>query len=321
MLEQRKAIIRRLEEARRILLYPHINMDGDTLGSSVALCIGLRQMGKSCHILIEDDIPAYLAFLDRGYCVRQAAGPVDLSLAVDCGDVSRIEKRKETFFAARHTACIDHHLLRVNFARYCYVDPEASATGLLVLDMLEELGVEVTAEMADALYVAIDTDTGSFRYANADRATHLAVAKLYQYGLDHLPLCNAIYDNIPLSQMLIESEALSRMELFAGGQAVLSYCTGEMLEKAGATMEQCGTIIDRLRSLQDVEVAVFLKEKEDGNFKASFRAKTYADVGALANRLGGGGHTKAAGCTMAGPLDKARELLKVAVSEALGEPS
>ncbi|HRV33756.1 MAG TPA: DHH family phosphoesterase, partial [Anaerovoracaceae bacterium] len=101
-------IVQKLKAAESILLFPHINMDGDALGSSVALCLALRQMGKTCSILIEDDIPDYLKFMDKGYCIAHADHIPDISLAVDCGDVSRIENRREVFYAASNTACIDH---------------------------------------------------------------------------------------------------------------------------------------------------------------------------------------------------------------------
>ncbi len=312
-----RAIIEQLKEARSVLLFPHINMDGDALGSSVALCLGLRQMGKECSILIEDEIPEYLSFLDKGYCIRQADRTPDLSIAVDCGDESRIENRKSVFYSARTTACIDHHLLHANFAWDCLVDPEASATGVLVLKLLEEIGVRITAEMADALYVAIMTDTGSFRYSNADRQTHLMVARLYEYGMDHVPLCNAIYDSIPLSQMKLEAATLGNLQIFASGKASIAHATLEMIQEAGATTDQTETIIDRLRSIRNVEIAAFLKEKPDGNYKASFRAKTYADVGGLAYRLGGGGHRKASGCTVKGPLSAALDTVRTAIEEEL----
>lgn len=311
------AIIQKLNEARSVLLFPHINMDGDALGSSVALCLALRQMGKSCSILIEDDVPDYLAFLDKGYCIRQADVIPEMSVAVDCGDVSRIENRKDIFYAATATACIDHHLLHADFAGDCFVDSEAAATGSLVFELLEELGVRFTPEIADALYVAIMTDTGSFRYSNTDRRTHLIIARLYEYGLEHVPLCNAIYDNIPLTQVMLEAKTLESMVIFAEGRACLAYASLEMIKAVGATPDQTETIIDRLRSIRDVEIAIFLKEKPDGNYKVSFRSKSYADVGTLAHRLGGGGHRKAAGCTVAAPFEHALAVLQAAAEEAL----
>lgn len=316
-MEQMNGIVQKLKAAESILLFPHINMDGDALGSSVALCLALRQMGKTCSILIEDDIPDYLKFMDKGYCIAHADHIPDISLAVDCGDVSRIENRREVFYAASDTACIDHHLLHADFAQDCFVDPEAAATGVLVFKLLKELGVECTPEIADALYVAIMTDTGSFRYANTDRQVHLIIAELYECGLTHVPLCNAIYDNIPLSQIKLEAEALENLEIFAGNKACISYATLEMIKGANATPDQSENMIDRLRSIKDVEVAIFLKEKPDGNYKVSFRAKSYADVGSLAYRLGGGGHQKASGCTVEGPLENALCILKDAVQEEL----
>lgn len=306
-----------LAKAERVLLFPHVNMDGDAMGSSVALCVALRQLGKQCSILIEDDIPDYLVFLDKGYCVWHAPYTPDVSLAVDCGDVSRIEERKEVFYSAPKTLCIDHHLLNADFASDCYVDPEAAATGIPVYHLLEKLHVQITPEIADALYVAILTDTGSFRYSNADRNTHLIVAKLYEYGLNHVPLCNAIYDNIPLSQLALETRVLSQMELFAEGRACIGCTDLATIEACGSTPNQTETIIDRLRSIKGVEIAVFLRERNQNIYKASFRSKSYADVGGIASRLGGGGHRKAAGCTITGSLQDAKRIAMAAVTEEL----
>ncbi|HHX92864.1 MAG TPA: bifunctional oligoribonuclease/PAP phosphatase NrnA [Clostridiales bacterium] len=308
-----------LTEADSILLFPHIHMDGDALGSSVALCIALRQLGKNCSILVNEDIPEYLAFLDNGYCVRETAGTAHVSMAVDCGDASRVEDRKEAFYGAEKTLCIDHHLLHADFAEECYVDPDAAATGIPVFHLIRKLGAAITPEIADALYVAILTDTGSFRYSNADRTTHLLVAELYDYGLNHVPLCNAVYDNIPLSQLRLEAGALESMQLFADGKACIGHLTLEEIQKLGGTPDQTETVIDRLRSIQGVEVAVFLREKGVDTYKASFRSKSYADVGSIAHRLGGGGHRKAAGCTIAAPLEEAIRIVREAVLRELAQ--
>lgn len=298
--------------AEHILLFPHIQIDGDALGSAVALCIAMRQLNKSCHILVEEDIPEYLAFLDQGYCIREAEITPDVSVAVDCGDVSRIEGRKEVFYSAKKTLCIDHHLLHADFADHCYVDSEAAATGILMFrlfQLLQSEGLIITPDMANAVFVAILTDTGSFCYSNADQRTHRIVADLYDYGLDHSPLCDAIHDHIPLQQLLIEGKALESVQLYADGRICLSVLSLKTMGEYGVTPNQTGRVIDRLRSIQGVDIAIFLREKPDGTYKASFRSKSNADVGSIAHRLGGGGHRKAAGCTIHVPLPEAVRLV------------
>jgi bifunctional oligoribonuclease and PAP phosphatase NrnA len=312
-------IVEKLQDSKNVLIFPHINMDGDAMGSAVALCKGLRSLNRQSYILLEDDIPPYLAFLEKDYCVQKAPISPDVCIAVDCGDVSRIEKRKEEFFSAATTICIDHHLIRGPFTDLSMIDQTSSATGMLIFTLLKALNVSIDREMADALFVAIITDTGSFRYSNADRTTHLAVAELYDYGLNHVPLCNLLYDSVPPSQLRIETDILRKMELFASGKACISYSTSEMLEAAGATADQTEAVIDKLRSVQGVEIAAFLKERPEGDYKASFRAKSYANVARMAFALGGGGHEKASGCIVSPPLSAAIQVIKAAIEEELSE--
>lgn len=310
-------IVNRLRDANNILLFPHINMDGDALGSSVALCLGLRSLGKRCEILLEDEIPEYLKFVDRGYCTHQASYASDVSIAIDCGDSSRIENRKDIYFAAPCTVCIDHHIVNEDFAELSMIDSNAAATGMLIYSLLKALDVIFTAEIADALFLAILTDTGSFRYSNATKETHQVVSALYDCGLDHVKICNAIYDNFPASQIAVESLALQQMKFFAESRICVSYTQNVQLEKVGATPDQTECIVDRLRSIKGVEIAIFLKEKPSGDYKASFRAKSYANVGRIAFNLGGGGHEKASGCTIAQSLEDAIEIVIAAAVKEL----
>lgn len=316
-MDQMKQIVQELNRAENILLFPHINIDGDALGSSVALCAGLRSLGKKCDILLEDEIPEYLAFMDKGYCVNKATYASDVNVAIDCGDASRIENRKDIYFSAPFTVCIDHHIVNGPFSDLSFIDPSAAATGMLVYELLKALSIEITAEIADALYLAILTDTGSFRYSNASKETHLVVSELYDYGLNHVAICNAIYDSMPATQIAIEALVLQHMEFYANGKACVSYADNQMLKQVGATSDQTECVVDRLRSIKDVEIAVFLKEKSDGSFKVSFRAKSYANVREIAFNLGGGGHEKASGCTINQPLAEALKIIKAAVEEEL----
>ena len=310
-------IVQKLNNAKSVLLFPHVNMDGDALGSAIALCLGLRSLGKRCNILIEDEIPEYLKFMDKGYCISDAPYSADVSVAIDCGDSSRIEKRKEIYFSAPCTICIDHHILNEDFSEFSLIDSNSAATGILVYNLLKAFPIEITAEMADALFLAILTDTGSFRYSNTTKETHLVVAELYNYGLNHAALCNAIYASVPSSQIAIEALVLQNMETFAAEKACIAYASNAMLKEVGATPDQTETVVDRLRSIKGIEIAVFLKEKPDGTFKASFRAKSYANVGKIAFGLGGGGHEKASGCTIAQPLTEAINIIKASVEEEL----
>ena len=320
------SIIKTIRNAQKILIFTHMNMDGDAAGSSCALCRSLRLAGKDCFVLLEDDCPAYLAFLDsEGYFVMEAPWTPDLSIAVDCGDDSRIEKRKDVFHAAAKTVCIDHHMKTGPFAQDSVVDPEAPAAGSLIFELLQAMDAPVDRDIAEALYVAVATDTGSFRYGNTTPQAHLDTAKLYAYGIDHVKLCNLIWGSFPLPQLQLEAMAVERAVLFAGGRAAVSWCTLEDLQRLGAKDEHTECCIDRIRSIEGVEAAAFLKEKPDGTIKISLRSKSYADVNAVARQFDGGGHLRASGGRLKGvSMEEAVLRIRPALEAAVkkdGEPA
>ena len=319
-------IIQTIKQAQKILIFTHMNMDGDAAGSSCALCRSLRLMGKDCFVLLEDDCPAYLAFLDdSGYFTKTAPWTPDLSIAVDCGDDSRIEKRKDVFHSAAKTLCIDHHMKSGPFAQIDVVDPDEPAAGSLIFELLQEMNAPIDTAVAEAIYVAIATDTGSFRYGNTTPQAHVDAARLYGYGIDHVKLCNWIWGSFPLPQLQLEALAVERAVLFADGKAAISWCTLEDLVSHGAKSEHTEMCIDRIRSIEGVEAAAYIKEKPDGSLKVSLRSKSYADVNKVARTFEGGGHLRASGCTLRGmTMEEAVEALKPALQKAVeksGEPA
>ena len=309
-----------------IVIMTHTNMDGDAIGSASALCHALRYLGKRCVILLEDDIPRYLKFMHDHTSCEEGGLPFfvyempyvpQLAVAVDCGDENRIEKRLDVYRSCAATICVDHHRQQGGFADYSVVEPEASATGILVYQLINELGVPVDKEIAEDLFVAIMTDTGCFRYSNTTAECHLVAAQLYKSGIEFDKLGTLIYDTLPLSQVKLESLIVQWMEIFAGGKAVISHITQEKLKELGATYDMTGSCIDVLRKIDSVEVCAFLKEHEDGSIKLSLRSKGSASVLNVARSLGGGGHEKAAGGTLKVTMDEAVRLVKDAVIREL----
>lgn len=308
-----------------IVIMTHTNMDGDAMGSASALCHALRAMGKRSVILLEDAVPGYLNILhhhkgnevELPYFVDRMPFDAGLAIAVDCGDEQRIERRLDVYHAAEKKICIDHHIQVGNFADYSVVDPNLAATGLLIYELIKELGVKIDTHIAEDLYVAIVTDTGRFKYSNTTAQVHKVVADLYSYGFDHVKLCNAIFDSFPISQIKAEGIATDNMELFADGKAVISFITLAEMNKVGAGYDQIDTCIDRIRIVEGTEIAAFLKEKEPNVIKLSLRAKSYADVNRVAASLGGGGHEKASGATLNMPLEEGMKLVKEEILKEL----
>ena len=314
--------------AGSILIYPHVNMDGDALGSAAAICRTLRDLGKACYILIEDDIPRNLLFLDKGYCThdQKILADVDVSLCLDCGDISRFLKRKEKFLEGRTSICIDHHRTTVPFCDFNYVDPEAAATGLLIYHLLKEMNQIVTergeeslkmdGEIADAIFAAVTTDTGNFQYSNTTRECHEIMAELYDMGVDVRKVSQEIYESVRQERIMLHGLAVSGMERFAGGLAAMTVVTQDMLRETGAGMDETEGIVDQLRSIEGVEIAILVKEDTE-KLKLSLRAKSWGNVAAIAEEFGGGGHTKAAGCSLKMTLEEALPLIRQAAERSL----
>lgn len=309
----------KLLAADSVLVYPHVNMDGDALGSAVAVCRTLRNLGKTCWILIEDEIPRNLRFLDRGYCTsnQDIISRPDVSLCLDCGDISRFLKRKEKFLEGKLNICIDHHRTTVPFCQYNYVDPDAAATGQLVYYLLREMGTEIDGEIADAVFAAITTDTGNFQYSNTTKECHEITADLYEKGVNVRRVSQQVYESVRLERVMLHGKALSQLQIFAGGQAAMTVVTQSMLRETGAGMDETEGIVDKLRSIDGVEIAILVKEDAEDKIKLSLRAKSWANVAEIAEHLGGGGHTKAAGGTMKMTLAEALPLIRQEVEKAL----
>ncbi len=315
-----KEIVSALNGADTVRIITHASMDGDAFGSSAALCHILRGLGKRAEILLEDEIPGNLRFLDRNYCVRESGLPEepDLCVALDCGALYRFEKRVESYQKGRNTINIDHHEGNPCFGALNWVEPDAPATGLLVFLLLRAAGWEIDAECGEALYAAIATDTGNFQYESTNKECLLAAAELCDSGMDRVKVATEIYQNCRPEQIAIEAIAVERMEYLCGGWASLSCVTQEMLRETGALMSETERIVERLRGVRGVELAVLIKEEPD-RVKCSLRSKHYVDVAAIAASLGGGGHKRAAGCTMRCGLEEAAARVRAAIEKEFAD--
>lgn len=300
-----------IKKAGKIYLMPHIFMDGDTLGSCAALCRAIRLLGKECLIVTEDKIPDNLAFLDRGCCKREFEniGDADLSICVDCSDPDRFPKRKGLFDRSDRTMCIDHHKNTAYYCDYNYIDSRQAATGQIAYRLILALGVTVDKEMGEAIFAAITTDTGNFQYSNTTRESHEIAAALYDAGIDANGVSVELYENVRKERFLIKNKALGTLKTYCGGQLALAYVDRDMLKSAGARMEETEGVVEALRSISGVEVAVFLKKYDDSTVKVSLRSKKRVDVEEIAAEFGGGGHIRAAGCTFHCGLQEAAETL------------
>jgi phosphoesterase RecJ-like protein len=314
-----------LDEAETVRIFPHENMDGDTLGSAVALCLALRKRGKDCTVVIDEKIPDNIAFIEYG-CTERVAGDTaseipaekyDLAVLMDVGETARISGREQWFEGGRKTMCIDHHVSSKPIYSYNIIDTSAAATAEIIYDALRAMDARADVREATALYVGVVTDTGRFQYSNTTARTLRIAAELLDIGVKPNEVSTEVYQNVRLEKLMLENAVLSTMETVADGKGVVAYMTRKMLEDSGAMEEETEGIAEKLRGIRGVEVSVFLREAEDGRTKGSMRSKRYYDITALASRFGGGGHVRAAGFTSGKPLMKVIEEVKDALAETL----
>lgn len=307
-----------LETAGSILIFPHTSPDGDAMGSAAALCRGLRNSGKEAWILLEEDVPGYISFIDSEYCTldQDIISEPDVCICIDCSEESRFPKLADQYRQGKKKLCIDHHATVAAFGDYYYIDESEAAAAQLIYKLLLAMEVEIDKKMAESLYAAISSDTGSFQYSNTTAETHSITAALFAVGIDHNSITVQLYQNISLKKIRLQNAILDRMELLADGRAAVSYITEEMLRKYDAALDDAEGVIDMMRNIEGVEIAVFLKEKNE-TVKVSMRAKSYGDVGSIAVKFGGGGHTKAAGCTLKMNMPVAIEVIKTEIKEYL----
>ena len=291
-----------LEGAKTIAIGGHVRPDGDCVGSCMGMYLYLKEVfpEKEVDIYLQN-IPEALKVLDKMDEIREEIPEekvYDLFISQDCGDKERLDFSAPLFDNAKHTFCIDHHISNKGFAEYNYIVPEASSTSELVYNLLDEQKISDAA--AKALYLGIVHDTGVFQYSCATPSTFRVAANLLEKKFDAPKMIQETYYQKAFAQNKILGYALMNAELHIDGLCVSSFLKKEDMDKFGVTSKDLDGIVSHLRNTSGVEVAVFMYELETEVYKVSLRASNYADVSKIAQMFGGGGHVKAAGCTMNG---------------------
>jgi len=316
-----KKIIQELKKNNSFLLLCHMSPDGDTLGSAAALSLALRAMGKKTQCAVDGLIPSKLGFLL--YDTEFIADPAELKDSFDCvigvdtATFARLGKFGEIYRQIPAKLNIDHHMTNELYGEVNYVT-DRSATGEIILEMLEEMDIALTVPMANALYAAISTDTNNFVYSNTTEQTFLAAAKLKKAGAETAKLCDRIYYKRSLGATRLIAKALETLHIYYDGKMAVLHMTLDTIKACGANRTDCDILVNFAREIEGVELGVFINEMPDGKFKISLRSNDYLDVAAFAAEYGGGGHKRAAGCVGQGTpeeiekavVEKAKEYLK-----------
>lgn len=308
-----------LRKAPEVALFSHISPDGDCMGSMLALGLALKRLGKKTFLYNPDVVPHNLDFLPGAEEVQNTLPqPFPQILCfVDCTDLRRVNLEPSQL--PEHTVILnlDHHISNQNFGAINCVEPEASASGEIIMALIRELGVPIDQEIATNLYTAIVTDTGSFQYSNTTAKTHRLAAELMESGIDLLHIHHRIFDQKPLVQVELLRRGLTELKLYGQGQLAVITLRKKDFEETGAKESLSEGVIDNARSIEGVEVAVLFKEIEPRKIRVGFRSNIWFNVNELAARFGGGGHKRAAGCTMEVSLDEARKSVIQAIEEEL----
>lgn len=323
----RRDAIRRLVEALpargRVALTTHINADGDGCGSEAALARLLRQRGIDAFVVNPTPWPEMYDFLlgddvrDRSPEGSAALAGIDALVTLDISDVKRLGQLADAVRALRvPKLVIDHHIASDEPAgEIGLADTSACATGELVFDLARELGLDLDPAIATALYAAILTDTGGFRYSNTTPRCHAIAGALLAAGVDPERMYQRIYASVPMGKLRLLGEALATLEADdAHGLAWLSI-DADALERFGLRSEDLEGIVEHARSIAGTRIALFFRDLGHDRVKVSFRSTGDADVNALARRFGGGGHAKASGAMIAGSLEEVRERVLAAARE------
>lgn len=301
-----------LTEYNHFVITAHVNPDGDAVGSLLALMHGLKALNKQVTCLIDDEIPRNFEIMP-GYEMiarpQEAIVNADLLIILDCSDLERIGKTSEVVNAP--ILNIDHHISNNGFADYLHLDANSAATGEIIFRLLKQLKVEITKSMAICLYTAIATDCGFFRYANTSAETMQIGAELLACGVKP----NIISENLEkksLTALQTLGKVLDSLELFAQGHISCITITSEIVEECDSTEG----FIDFARIVEGVDVAIMVKYIDEKTCRISMRSKQ-TDVSKVALQFSGGGHVRAAGCTLNLPLAEAKQTIIAAVQAAM----
>ncbi|MEM9280621.1 MAG: bifunctional oligoribonuclease/PAP phosphatase NrnA [Verrucomicrobiota bacterium] len=316
-----EAVLSRIESASKVLVTTHDRPDGDAIGSAVALGLMLEVVGKEVQIVNADGVPERLEFLSDSSRVQLPEGQFegDLVVALDSAGRDRIGETVWTMIRSEiEVVNIDHHISNTRFGTQNLIDSAAPATGQIVFQLAEEAGWEVSQAVAENLYAAISTDTGSFCYPSTTAETYRIAGELVRCGVDVGELSRQLYGNYPKRRIELMRHLLSTMLFGLGDRFGSMELTQETAKGLSLKTGDTEGMIDLIRGIDSVVVAVLFEEMTDGKIRVSARSKDESfSVGELCGMFGGGGHTLAAGARMKGPIDQAKERVFAEVERLL----
>lgn len=313
-------IASQLKQSTRIVIAYHTSPDGDSLGSSLALMIGLRKLGKQVSIISKDKVPEVYSFLPFNAEVNNAADSpsedIDCVVVLDCGNYERISANLNTGIKQYTLINIDHHLSNSLYGDLNFLDTSASAVGEIIFKILKALEVEIDKDMALCLYTSIVADTGGFKHSNTTDTTHSIAGELIKTKIDFSELHRLLFQNKKFKRLKLYGKVIEEMYLIHNDLICVMKLTKPMLEELGIEASDTSDIISLGIDIDTVEVAALLKEADEG-VKISLRSKSSVDVRKIAEVFGGGGHVRASGLSINKSIDEVEKLIVNAIEKEL----
>jgi bifunctional oligoribonuclease and PAP phosphatase NrnA len=324
-----RAVAESLRSGDRFLVTTHENPDGDALGSMLATKLALQQLGKDVAMFLggEAPLPAEYAFMPLDGLQRKVpedAGERTL-VAVDCANESRLGPDAEVLQIVPKVIDIDHHHDNTRFGDLNLIDPAASSTGELLRDVFRELDIELTPAIAEALYIALVTDTGRFQYTNTTPKSLRLAAELVEAGADLHRIFQGVYETVQFAKLKLLARALERAQVYEGGRLVVSYLLRNDFTEVGAAEPYSEGIIDFLRAVEGADMAALIREppREAGpTRRVSLRSsQDELDVSAIARKSNGGGHRQAAGFSSEASIEEITDFVRREFAAAHKSPA
>lgn len=301
-------ILEEINKADDIVILTHENPDGDAIGSSLAFYGALKELGKKVDVIIPE-CPEIFSFLPWREDIKKEGKEEQYSLAIalDCSDIKRLNGFARYFERAKVKIVIDHHGSNTMFGDYNFVNPDSPACCQILVTVLEYLGIDINKGIGSCIAAGIITDTGGFKYSTVKAETFEFIAGLLNKGVNVASIYRRVLQMISKKQFEIRKIALNRLEFIENGKIAITYITKQEQEELQLELGDHEGIVEFGRDVEGVEVSIFLREEADGSYKISLRSNEYVNVSDISLMFGGGGHPKAAGCTINLPLEQAKE--------------
>lgn len=314
------SILQLIDRSQTFLIAAHEGPDGDAIGSTLALANALREMGKDVVAYNHDPVPLDYMFLPGWDAIVDAlpeGKTFDAAFVLDAGELKRAGD--EIRQCCKTLVNVDHHPYSEDFGEIYYVDTAACATGVLIYRILQAAGHALSSDVATCIYTAILSDTGSFRYSNANPEAFQVAGEMIGLGVDPWSIASGLYENQDQDRLQLLSLCLPTLKVSDCGLYASVAVTLDMYQSAGANAEHTDRFINYPRSIRGVEVAIFFRQLDEEQFKIGFRSKGNIDVGALARAMNGGGHHNAAGATLEGSLESVQQWVFERVAELIAK--